>query len=83
MIHVLALFLISTLAGCASCSSDLKENGKENGKEEKPDILARARAENQGGGEYEKQVLEKAGRLAAQAGLLFLGLFNKEIISYI
>ena len=32
MIHVLALFLISTLAGCASCSSDLKENGKENGK---------------------------------------------------
>ena len=30
MIHVLALFLISTLAGCASCSSDLKENGKEN-----------------------------------------------------
>ena len=35
MIHVLALFLISTLAGCASCSSDLKENGKENGKEEK------------------------------------------------
>ena len=36
MIHVLALFLISTLAGCASCSSDLKENGKENGKEEKP-----------------------------------------------
>ena len=37
MIHVLALFLISTLAGCASCSSDLKENGKENGKEEKPD----------------------------------------------
>ena len=37
MIHVLALFLISTLASCASCSSDLKENGKENGKEEKPD----------------------------------------------
>ena len=36
MIHVLALFLISTLAGCASCSSDLKENGKENGKEESP-----------------------------------------------
>ncbi len=32
MIHVLALFLISTLAGCASCSSDLKENGKANGK---------------------------------------------------
>lgn len=28
MIHVLALFLISTLAGCASCSSDLKETGK-------------------------------------------------------
>ena len=49
----------------------------------KNDILARARAENQGGGEYEKQVLEKAGRLAAQAGLLFLGLLNKEIISYI
>ena len=38
MIHVLALFLISTLASCASCSSDLKESGKENGKEEKPDI---------------------------------------------
>ena len=37
MIHVLALFLISTLASCASCSSDLKESGKENGKEEKPD----------------------------------------------
>ena len=41
MIHVLALFLISTLAGCASCSSDLKENGKENGKEEKPDTEAK------------------------------------------
>ena len=37
MIHVLALFLISTLAGCASCSSDLNENCKENVKEEKPD----------------------------------------------
>ena len=35
---MLALFLISTLASCASCSSDLKESGKENGKEEKPDI---------------------------------------------
>ena len=49
----------------------------------KNDILARARAENQGGGEYEKQVLEKAGRLAAQAGLLFPGLFIKEMILYI
>ena len=37
IIHVLALFLISTLASCASCSSDLKEGGKENGNEEKPD----------------------------------------------
>lgn len=50
---------------------------------DKDDILAKSRAENQGSDEYEKQVLEKAGRLAAQAGLLFLGLFNKEIISYI
>lgn len=37
---------------------------------DKNDILARARAENQGSDEYEKQVLEKAGRLAAQAGML-------------
>ena len=37
IIHALALFLISTLASCASCSSDLKEGGKENGNEEKPD----------------------------------------------
>lgn len=49
----------------------------------KNDILARSRAENRGSDEYEKQVLEKAGRPAAQAGLLFLGLFIKEIISYI
>ena len=37
---------------------------------DKDDILARSRAENQGSDEFEKQVLEKAGKLAAQAGLL-------------
>ena len=36
----------------------------------KDDILAMSRAENQGNDEYEKQVLEKAGKLAAQAGML-------------
>lgn len=36
----------------------------------KDDILAKSRAENQGSDEYEKMVLEKAGRYAAQAGLL-------------
>lgn len=36
----------------------------------KDDILAKSRAENQGSDEYEKMVLEKAGRLAAQVGLL-------------
>ena len=38
MIHVLAMFLISTLASCASCSSDLKESVIEYVKEEKPVI---------------------------------------------
>lgn len=37
---------------------------------DKDDILAKSRAENQGGDEFEKQVLEKAGKLAAQVGLL-------------
>ncbi|MBD5162798.1 MAG: hypothetical protein HDT14_12475 [Oscillibacter sp.] len=36
----------------------------------KDDILARSRAENQGTDEYERVVLEKAGKLAAQVGLL-------------
>lgn len=36
----------------------------------KDDILAKSRAENQGSDEYEKMVLEKAGKLAAQAGML-------------
>ncbi len=36
----------------------------------KDDILAMSRAENQGSDEYEKQVLEKAGKLSAQVGLL-------------
>ena len=34
------------------------------------DILAKSRAENQGSDEYEKQILEKAGKLAAQVGLV-------------
>ena len=34
------------------------------------DILARSRAENQGNDEYERLVLEKAGRVAAQVGML-------------
>ena len=36
----------------------------------KDDILARSRAENQGSDEYEKQILEKAGKLAAQVGMV-------------
>lgn len=36
----------------------------------KDDILARSRAENQGGDEFEKQVLEKAGKLSAQVGMI-------------
>lgn len=36
----------------------------------KDDILAKSRAENQGSDEFEKQVLEKAGRLSAQVGLI-------------
>ena len=36
----------------------------------KDDILAMSRAENQGNDEFEKQVLEKAGKLSAQVGLL-------------
>lgn len=35
----------------------------------KDDILARSRAENNGNDEYERQVLEKAGKLAAQVGM--------------
>ena len=34
------------------------------------DILAKSRAENQGNDEYERAVLEKAGRIAAQVGML-------------
>lgn len=36
----------------------------------KDDILAKSRAENQGADEYEKMVLEKAGKQAAQVGLV-------------
>ena len=36
----------------------------------KDDILAMSRAENHGTDEYERHVLEKAGKLAAQAGLM-------------
>lgn len=36
----------------------------------KDDILAKSRAENQGSDEFEKQVLEKAGKLSAQVGLI-------------
>jgi len=36
----------------------------------KDDILAKSRAENHGGDEYEKQVLEKAGKLSAQVGMV-------------
>lgn len=34
------------------------------------EILARSRAENQGNDEYERAVLEKAGRISAKAGML-------------
>lgn len=37
---------------------------------DKDDILAKSRAENQGRDEYERQVLEKAGKLAAQVGMV-------------
>ena len=37
---------------------------------DKDDILAKSRAENQGSDEYEKQVLERAGKLAAQVGMV-------------
>lgn len=36
----------------------------------KDDILARSRAENRGTDAYEAQILEKAGRLSAQVGML-------------
>ena len=36
----------------------------------KDDILALSRAENQGNDEYERQVLEKAGKISAQIGML-------------
>ena len=36
----------------------------------KDDILARSRAENQGSDEYEKYVLEKAGKFSSQVGLM-------------
>lgn len=36
----------------------------------KDDILAKSRAENHGSDEFEKQVLEKAGKLSAQVGML-------------
>lgn len=36
----------------------------------KDDILARSRAENNGNDEYERQVLEKAGKLSSQVGLM-------------
>lgn len=37
---------------------------------DKDDILSKSRAENQGSDEYEKQVLERAGKLAAQVGMV-------------
>lgn len=37
---------------------------------DKDDILAKSRAENQGSDEYERQVLEKAGKLSSQVGLM-------------
>lgn len=37
---------------------------------DKDDILAKSRAENNGSDEYERQVLEKAGKLAAQVGMV-------------
>ncbi|MBD5155858.1 MAG: hypothetical protein HDT15_12560 [Oscillibacter sp.] len=45
----------------------------------KDDILAKSRAENQGSDEFEKQVLEKAGKLSSQVGLMvccFIALFS-------
>lgn len=36
----------------------------------KDDILAKSRAENQGSDEFEKQVLEKSGKIAAQVGMI-------------
>ncbi|MDE7262176.1 MAG: hypothetical protein K2N78_09000 [Oscillospiraceae bacterium] len=36
----------------------------------KDDILARSRAENQGTDEYETRVLEKAGKLSVQVGMV-------------
>ena len=36
----------------------------------KDDILARSRAENQGGDEFEKLALEQAGKLSAQVGMV-------------
>ena len=37
---------------------------------DKDDILAKSRAENQGSDEYEKQGRERAGKLAAQVGMV-------------
>ena len=37
---------------------------------DRDDILARSRAENRGTDAYERQVLEKAGKLSAQVGML-------------
>ena len=37
---------------------------------EKEEILQKSRSENTGTDEYERQILEKAGKLAAQVGLL-------------
>lgn len=37
---------------------------------DKDDILAKSRAENNGSDEYERQILEKAGKLAAQVGMV-------------
>ena len=42
----------------------------------KDDILARSRAENQGSDEYERQVLEKAGKISAQVGMLYAALLR-------
>lgn len=37
---------------------------------DKDDILAKSRAENNGSDEYERQILEKAGKLSSQVGLM-------------
>lgn len=37
---------------------------------DRDDILARSRAENRGTDAYERQVLERAGKLSAQVGML-------------